>query len=153
MKIFLDEFVIDRAAGSPAEQLSVISLIKGIRLKCDVTIFTPSLLGKYYKKIKGYEKRFRRQPKAIKSFAAFLADSKKTKIIEDPTDSELPQKLKGDGELVAAAMACDSEKLLITTDEGLITSLKEESITKKYKIEPIQPEKAMEKRGYTELIQ
>lgn len=153
MKIFLDEFIIDRAAGSPAEQLSVMLLIKGIRMKCDITIFTPELLTKYYKKIKSYEKRFRPQPRAIKSFAAFLRDGNKARIMDQPPYVELPGKLDSDRELVAAAMACDSEKMLITTDGDLITFLQEASITTQCNIEAIRPETVMEKRGYTELSQ
>jgi len=153
MKLFLDEFVIDRAAGSQTDRLSVMVLIGGIRKKCDVVVFTPRLLAKYYKKMKSYEKKFRTQPKAIKSFAGFLRDSNKVIIMNQPSHVELPQKLKGDRELVAAAIACDSEKMLITTDEDLITWLQEESVTTKHTIEPIQPEKAMEKMGYTELSQ
>lgn len=148
MKIFLDEFVIDRAAGSLEEQLSVIYLVKGIRMKCDVTVFTPSLLAKYYKKIKSYEKRFRPQPKAIKSFARLLGDINKTTIIEEPPPVELPEELRSDRELVSAAMACDSEKMLVTTDGDLINLLREASITTNYNIEAIQPESAMEKIGY-----
>ena len=153
MKIFLDEFVIDRAAGSPAEQLSVMLLIKGIRMKCDITIFTPHLLEKYYKKIKSYEKKFRPQPKAIKSLAAFLRDSNKATIMDQPPHVELPEKLKSDIELVAAAIACDSEKTLITTDGDLITLLQKASITTEHNIEAIRPETAMEKMGYTQLSQ
>jgi len=148
MKIFLDEFVVDRAAGSPAEQLSVILLIEAIRVKCDITIFTPGLLAKYYKKIKSYEKRFRPQPKAIKSFAAFLQDSIKATIMDEPPNVELPEKLKSDRELIAAVIACDSEKILITTDEDLISFLQEASITTEHDIEAIKPETAMEKMGY-----
>ena len=153
MKIFLDEFVIDRAAGGPAEQLGIMLLIKGIRVKCDTTIFTPGLLTKYYKKIKSYERRFRPQPKAIKSFAAFLRDGKKATIMDQPPHVELPEGLKKDRELVAAAMACDSEKMLITTDGDLISLLQEASITTEYNIEAIRPETAMEKIGYTQLSQ
>lgn len=104
-----------------------------------------------YKKIKSYEKRFRLQPKALKSFAAFLRDSNKAKIMDQPSHVELPPKLESDRELVAAAIACDSEKMIITTDEDLIALLQEESITTKYNIEATQPEKAMEKMGYTQL--
>ena len=148
MKLFLDEFVIDWAAGDPVEQLAVILLIKAIRMKCDTVVFSPSLLAKYNRKIKRYEKRLQIQPKSIKSFTAFLQDSKKTIIMDQPPNVELPQKLKEDRELVVAATVCDSEKMLITTDEKLITLLQDESITAKYKIEAIQPEKAMEKMGY-----
>ena len=153
MKLFLDEFVIDRAAGSQADRLSIMVLIEGIRKKCDIVVFTPSLLAKYYKKMKRYEKQFRTQPKAIKSFASFLRDSNKAIIMNQPSHVELPPKLEGDRELVAAAIACDSEKMLITTDKDLITSLQEESITTKHSIETITPEKAMEKMGYTQLDQ
>lgn len=153
MKIFLDEFVVDRAAGSPAEQLSIMLLIKGIRVKCDTTIFTPGLLSKLYKKIKSYEKRFKPQPKAIKSFAAFLQDGNKATIIDEPPNAELSEKFKNDRELVAAAIACDSQKIIITTDEDLISLLQETSITATHNIEAIKPETAMEKMGYAQLSQ
>lgn len=153
MKVLLDEFIIDRAAGGLEEQLSVISLIKGIRMKCDVTVFTPKLIAKYFKKIKKYEKRFRCQPKALKSFATLLQDSAKAKIIDQPLHVQLSQNFKEDEELVCAAIACGAEKMLITTDKDLMTKLHEESIATKHRIKVVQPEEAMEKRGYTSLLE
>ena len=153
MKIFLDEFIIDRAAGTPRDRLSVMLLLNGIRMKCDVTIFTPNLLAKYYKKIKSYERKFRPQPKAIKSFAAFLRDPDKAIVVDQPPHLQLPEELESDRELVSAAIACDSEKTLVTTDEDLINLLQEASITTKYNIEAVKPENAMEKMGYTQLGQ
>jgi len=153
MKVLLDEFVIDHAAGNLAEQLSVISLIRGIRRKCDMTIFTSKLIAKYFRKIKKYEERFRCQPKALKSFAALLQDSAKAKIIDQPLHVQLSRNFKEDEELVCAAVACDGEKMLITTDKDLMTKLHEESIATKHRIEVVQPEEAMEKRSYTSLLE
>ena len=87
------------------------------------------------------------------SFARLLGDINKTTIMEQPPDVELPEELESDRELVLAVMACDSEKMLVTTDGDLINLLREASITTKYNIEPIQPENVMEKMGYTQLGQ
>lgn len=122
-------------------------------MKCDTTIFTPKLIAKYLRKIKKYEERFRCQPKALKSFAAFLQDSAKAKIIDQPSHVQLSQDFKEDEELVCAAIACDGEKMLITTDKNLMIKLNGESIATKYRIEVVQPEEAMEKRGYTSLLE
>jgi len=148
MKVLLDEFIIHRAAGSIEEQRSVILLLSGIRTKCDKTVFTPNLLKNFRKKMKDYENRFRLQPKALKSFADFLKDSKKAVIIDRPPDADLPKELNHDKELVIAAIENESEKMLITTDEDLIASLQEQSFTTKYNIKALTPEKAAEERGY-----
>lgn len=144
MKLVLNEFIIDRAAGGPDQQLSILQLVQAINIKNHVVVLTPNLIARYYKKIKKYEKSMQKLPKAIKAFISLIQDSTKVFWVEQLRNFDLPETLEDDRDIIAAAVSCESTKLLVTTDGGLIEFLKEESIATEYNIEVVKPQKALE---------
>lgn len=144
MKIVLNEFIIDRAAGDYRDRVNVLSLVEKIKTKDSITILlSPDLIGTYYKKAKGLERQLRKSPKAIKNFILLIQDLNKAPIRKQLGNIELPESLEHDREIIATAAAWNSDKLLITTDEDLIRLLEEESIAAMHHIEGLTPEDAL----------
>ena len=143
MKLILNEFIIDRAVGPPNQQLSILHLVEAIATKNHVIVLTSNLISKYYKKIKKYEKAMQKLPKVIKVFISLIQDSSKVLWVEDQLGINLPRNLEDDRDIIAAAISCESRKLLVTTDEDLIGFLREESIIAKYNLQVVKPEEAL----------
>lgn len=146
MKIVLNEFIIDRAAGNPKDRANVLSLVEKIKTKDSVIILlSPDLMGTYYKKAKDLERQLKELPKAIKNFILLTQDLDKAPMKNQLANIELPESLEHDREIIATAAAWDSDKLLITTDEDLIRLLEEESIATVHHIEALTPEDALQR--------
>jgi len=143
VKLILNEFIIDRAAGGPDQQISILQIVQAINVKNHVIVMTPDLISTYYTKIKKYEKTMRELPKAIKAFISLIQDSTKVVWVEHPINLDLPKKFEDDRVLLVAAVSYKTNKLLVTTDEDLIQFLQEESITTKYHLDVAKPEKAL----------
>jgi len=146
LKILLNEFVIDRAAGSPKDRASILDLVEKIKDHKSITVLlSPELMATYYRKAKGLERELKKLPKAIKALILLIQDCNKAQIANQLANIELPQSLEHDREIIATAAAFGSNKLLITTDDDLIAALIEESIAANHHIEPLKPENALQR--------
>ena len=144
MKIVLNEFIINRAAGDLKDRANILSLVEKIKTKDSVIILlSPELMGTYYKKAKALERQLKKLPKAIKNFILLIQDSDKAPMKNQIANIELPENLEHDREIIATAVAWDSNKILITSDEDLIRLLEEESIATAHHIETLTPEDAL----------
>ena len=136
MEVVLDEFVIDEAVSpqsSGGRAIEILSLIQEI---CHVVVVTPGLLSRYRRKLKGYESSMgalSREFGPLKVFAQFLANSDKTHHEDDPGNlEELAEVNSDDREIVAAALATESEKVIISTDTDLFSELESKSFTERH---------------------
>lgn len=146
LKIILNEFIINRAAGDPKDIANVLSLVEKIKTKDSVIILlSPELMRTYYKKAKVLERQLKKLPKAIKNFILLTQDSDKAPMANQLANIELPESLEHDREIIATAATWDSNKFLITTDEDLIRLLEEESIATAHHIEALTPEDALQR--------
>ena len=149
MEVVLDELVIDRAFGSSEEQHSTLSLLAVIKEVCHVIIVTPGLLGRYYRKLKQYERAVGANSRgflSMKLFAQFLANGDKTDCRDDPGDiAGLDMVNADDRETVAAALATPEEKAVVTADQKLIDELAELSLSERHPWTMLLPEQALER--------
>jgi len=146
LKIVLNEFIIDRAAGDPKDKANILNLVEKIKNKDSIVVLlSPNLIATYYKKAKNLERKLRELPKAIKMFISLIQDYEKAQIINQLPNIELPRNLEHDREIIATAAAWKSDKLLITTDDDLIRLLTEESIATTHHIEVLKPENALQR--------
>lgn len=146
MKIVLNEFIINRAAGNPKDRANVLSLVEKIKIKDSIKILlSPDLMGTYYRKAKGLERQLKELPKAIKNFMLLIQDFEKAPMTNQLANIELSERLEHDREIIATAAAWSSEKILVTTDDDLIQLLQDESIATAHHIEAIKPEEALQR--------
>lgn len=146
MKIVLNEFIIDRAAGNPEDIVTILRLVDRIKTKDSVKILlSPELMGTYYKKAKTLERRLKKLPKAIKNFMLLTQDSDKASMTCQLANIDLPDSLEHDREIIATAAAWDSNKFIITTDEDLIRLLEDGAIATLYHLEALTPEDALQR--------
>ncbi len=147
MEIILDEFIIDEVFGSPSTRKRALSILKDIKDICHVIIVTPGLLKRYYRKVKNYERSLgalSKEFKPLKVFAQFLSDSDKTDCRNEPSDEEsLGEFSPDDRDVVAAALATESEKAVITADEDLVARLRERSMSETHGWTLLLPDDAL----------
>jgi predicted nucleic acid-binding protein len=146
LKIVLNEFIIDRAVGSPHDRATVLMLLEKIKNNQSVKILlSPDIIKIYYQKAKAVENQLRECPKVIKSFMLLIQDYEKAPVKSQLPNIELPANLEHDRLIIATAAAWQTDKLLVTTDQDLIRLLQEVSITATYHIEALTPEDVVER--------